>query len=81
MLERCQDMSRVYSQEISVKMQAKIDALQGRNQSTGERAAGPRQGSAGRNTGFCKQLGMLLAREVRGWACQSLSAVGRLPRA
>ncbi|CAK9027630.1 unnamed protein product [Durusdinium trenchii] len=52
--------------EISVKMQAKIDALQGRNQSTGERAAGPRQGSAGRNTGFCKQLGMLLAREVRG---------------
>eukprot|EP00913_Durusdinium_trenchii_P022782 g21387.t2 len=27
---------------------------------------GPRQGSAGRNTGFCKQLGMLLAREVRG---------------
>ena len=48
-----------------LKMQGKIQALQSRQTGTAEHIA---RGSlpSGRSTGFCKQLGMLLAREVRG---------------
>ena len=50
------------AEDICTKMMAKIDALQGSPRSSGPAAARP----AGRSTGFCKQLGMLLAREWRG---------------
>jgi len=49
--------------DISLKMQAKIEALQRRGASAEQTAA---SGRSGRSTGFCKQVCMLLARELRG---------------